>query len=110
MRQLTEYEMREIEELTVNSSHVEEALRSIALSCGGTSFTDWVMIRRVNTSRLSDHLLLDLKHDNTLPESFDSLDEFRSYLRSQHACRIAVRLAVPVWKRYRRWVAKAVQP
>lgn len=90
----------------ITASHVEAARRNIALICGLRSFPDWVMIRRVNTSRLSDHLLLDLKHDPTLPESFDSLDQFRSYLISQHACLMAVRLAAPVWKRYRRWVER----
>jgi hypothetical protein len=63
--------------IEISRSHIEAALRYIALSCGGTSFTDFVMICRVNTRRLSDHLLLDLKHDNTLPENFESLDQFR---------------------------------
>ncbi|SHK94162.1 hypothetical protein [Bradyrhizobium lablabi] len=89
-----------------NSSHVEAALRHITLLLGGRTFTDWVRIIRVNASRLSDHLVLDLKHDNTLPESFDSLDQFRSYLISQHACLIAIRLAPRVWRRYRRWVER----
>lgn len=111
MRTLTE---REIDRrwpvtTTIDSSHVEAARRCIALSCGLRGFSDWVMIVRVNTSRLSDHLLLDLKHDDTLPEGFDSLVEFRSYLISQHACAIAVRLAGPVWKRYRRWVERSAE-
>lgn len=93
-------------DIEIDRSHIEAVQRYIALSFDTRTFTDWVMIRRVNTSRLSDHLLLDLKHDPTLPESFDSLDQFRSYLISQHACRIAIRLAAPVWKRYRRWVER----
>jgi hypothetical protein len=78
------------EDETITRFEVEEARRHIAIACGGTSFTDWIMSRRVNVRRHSDHLLLDLKHDDTLPESFDSLDQFRSYLRSQNACLVAM--------------------
>jgi hypothetical protein len=108
MRQLTEYEMRKIEELTINSSDVEEALRDIAIACGGTSFTDWVRIVKIvgsGSKRMSDDLIHDLKHDNTLPETFDSLDQFRGYLRIEGACIEAMRQTRPVWKRYRHWLA-----
>src|SRR5260370_37722221 len=107
MRTLTEREIDRRWPVTINSSHVEAAWRYIAVSCGGRSFTDWVMIVKSyggKKKRVADDLIYDLKYDNTLPESFDSLDQFRVYLRSQHACLMAVRLAVPVWKRYRRWV------
>jgi hypothetical protein len=90
----------------INRREVEEALRDIAIACGGTSFTDFVMTRRINTRRLSDHLLYDLKYDDTLPENFDSLEAFRSYLRSQNACIQAMRVTRPVWLRYQYWLAR----
>jgi hypothetical protein len=91
----------------ITRRHVEQALHLISLhGCGTTTFTDWVWVAPINLRRLSDHLLHDLKHDNTLPPTFDDLNQFRSYLRSQHACPAAMRLVRPVWLRYRRWVAK----
>jgi hypothetical protein len=109
MRRITEYEMREIEEITINSRDLEAMLRSIAIACGGTSFTDWVMIVKIlgsGSKRMSDDLIYDLKHDNTLPETFDSLEAFRSYLRCEGACIQAMRVARPVWKRYQYWLAR----
>jgi hypothetical protein len=109
IRTLTEYEMREIEELTINSSHLEGALRDITIACGGTSFTDWVRIVKIvsdGSKRMSDDLIYDLKRDNTLPETFDSLDQFRGYLKMEGACIQAMRVSRPVWKRYRYWLAR----
>ena|ERR1700761_7990236 len=85
---------------------IDSRLKIDSSTVAQRTFTDWVMVVRVNPGRLSDHLVHDLKHDNTLPATFNRLDEFRSYLISQHACRIAVSLAAPVWKRYRRWVER----
>jgi hypothetical protein len=110
MRTLTEYEMREMHEQRITSRDVEEMLRSITIACGGTSFTDWVRIVKIlgsGSKRMSDDLIYDLKHDRTLPETFDSLDQFRSYLRMEGACIQAMRLTRPVWKRYQYWLAAA---
>jgi hypothetical protein len=93
------------DEEIINRREVEEALRHIAIACGGTSFTDFIMSRQINIRRLSDHLLYDLKYDDTLPETFDSLEVFRSYLRSQGACIQAMRVTRPVWKRFEYWLA-----
>jgi hypothetical protein len=90
----------------INRREVEEMIRHITIACGGTSFTDFVMSRQINVRRLSDHVLLDLQHDDTLPETFDNLDQFRSYLRSQHACLVVMQLAYPVWRRYQYWLAR----
>jgi hypothetical protein len=88
---------------------VEEARRHIAIACGGTSFTDWVMIVKIvrnGSKRMSDDLIYDLKLDNRLPENFDSLDQFRAYLRMEGACIQAMRVTRPVWKRYQYWLAR----
>jgi hypothetical protein len=93
----------------INRRIIEQALRDIALFGSAPTFINWVWVAQIDLRRLSDHLLHDLKHDNTLPPTFDDLNQFRSYLRSQHACPAAMRLARPVWLRYRRWASKAVQ-
>jgi|ERR1700687_471569 len=94
-------------DIEITASHVEAALRHIVMSCGLRGFTDWVILVRENTRRLSGHLIYDLKRDDTLPDTFDNLKEFRSYLRSQGACTVAVSLAPKVWERYRRWVERS---
>lgn len=96
----------------ITSSHFERARRYIALHFGTATFTDWVRqapCRPASPKRMSDDLLYDLKRDRTLPETFDSLDQFRFYLKSQHACQEALRLAGRVWGRYQRWARKAVR-
>ena len=82
--------------------------RALILILGG-DFAAWVQVAHISRKRkrLSDDLLIDLKHDDTLPATFDSLEGFRSYLISQHACLAAMRLSRPVWRRYRRWASKA---
>jgi uncharacterized protein YozE (UPF0346 family) len=106
-RILTDFNYWDDEDEEIITRHdVEETLRQIAIACSGTSFTDFVMSRQISTRRLSDHLLLDLKYDDTLPESFDNLDQFRSYLRTEGACIRAMRQARPVWKRYQYWLAR----
>jgi len=95
----------DIDEEFICRSHVEAVCRNIALVCGGISFTDWVMVVKLyggKKKRLSDDVIYDLKYDNTLPESFDNLEQFRAYLRSWHACPVAMQLTRPVWKRYMR--------
>jgi hypothetical protein len=104
-----DWDYDEDDELTIDSRHVEEMLRYIAISCGGTSFTDWVRIVKILGSgkkRMSDDLIWDLKRDRTLPETFDSLDQFRSYLRMEGACIQAMRQAYPVWRRYQYWLER----
>jgi hypothetical protein len=91
----------------ITHAHIEGVLRGIAIACGGTSFTDWVMIVKIvrnGSKRMSDDLIYDLKHDRTLPENFDNLEAFRSYLRMENACLEAMRQARPVWKRYQYWL------
>jgi hypothetical protein len=93
----------------ITHAHIEEALRGIAIACGGTSFTDWVRIVKIvrnGSKRMSDDLIYDLKRDNTLPENFDSLEAFRGYLRMEGACIQAMRQARPVWKRFQYWLAR----
>jgi hypothetical protein len=96
----------------ITNSHIERTLRHITLRYDGRTFTDWVVVARINSPRksrrLSDDLVYDLKRDDTLPETFDSLDGFRSYLISQSACGAALSLA-PKGGRYRRWALKAVR-
>jgi hypothetical protein len=99
----------EDEDETITSFNIEEALRDIAIACGGTSFTDWVRIVKIvrnGSKRMSDDLIYDLKRDDTLPENFDSLDHFRGYLRMEGACIQAMRVTRPVWKRYQYWLAR----
>jgi len=97
---------------TITRLDVEEALRQIAIACGGTSFTDWIRIVKIlgsGSKRMSDDLIYDLKHDNTLPDNFESLDQFRGYLRMEGACIQAMRVTRPVWKRYQYWLAARQQ-
>ncbi len=70
------------------------------------TFADWIRQQKESTERISDHLVTDLKRDDTLPATFNSYDEFRSYLISQSACGTAVRTAPKVWRRYRQWVRR----
>jgi hypothetical protein len=96
----------------ITNAHVAMALRCIALRFGTTTFTDFVRQVQIQNRKwkyLSDDLVYDLKYDNTLPPTFNSLDQFRWYLRSQGACYEAMRLAPAVWKRYRRWVAAGLE-
>jgi hypothetical protein len=75
MRIVTIDELRELDEQRITSRDVEEALRQIAIACGGRSFTDWVRIVKIlgsGSKRMSDDLIYDLKRDNTLPETFDT--------------------------------------
>jgi hypothetical protein len=96
------------DEETITQLDIEEAQRHIAIACGGTSFTDFVMIAKIvrnGSKRMSDDLIWDLKRDNTLPENFESLDQFRWYLKMEGACIEAMRQTRPVWKRYQYWLA-----
>jgi hypothetical protein len=62
----------------------------------GFTFTDWVKQVRESYKHFSDHLIYDLKRDDTLPVTFNSFDEFRSYLSSQNACHVAMNVAPKV--------------
>ena len=59
------------------------------------------------TYSIAGDLLYDLKRDHTLPETFGSLEQMRTYLGLHRACPEAMQVAPQVWRRYLRWRAKA---
>ena len=66
------------------------------------TFREFIRGARV-TNTITGDLVDDMKHTSTLPETFDSLPQLRSYLRFHNACDEALGAAPAVWRRFERW-------
>jgi hypothetical protein len=78
---------------------------AVAFILDQPAFVVWIhLVKDTVQYRGGGHLIHDLKYDNALPATFDSLAEFRAYLQYQGACLEALIMAPVVWRRYRRWV------
>jgi hypothetical protein len=78
---------------------------AVAFILDEPAFVVWIHeVKDTVQYRGGGHLIHDLKFDNTMPATFGSLKEFKSYLVSQSACGGALAMAPVVWRRYQRWV------
>jgi hypothetical protein len=72
------------------------------------SFTDWLKRHSSRNSPLGD-LAKDMTNDETWP-SYNSLDDYRSYLHNQNACYDAIETLDRAWKTYSTYLRKKKMP
>lgn len=65
----------------------------------------WLASARDTADHAGD-VMRDMRGDETLPHSFRSIEEMRSYLKSHSACTAAVAAVPVVWRRYASWLAR----